>query len=228
MPFSFLRRGVGTDDRLDNIELTIQQMLEDDRRAFDLAMDALLGVVPPKSIKKDVKSTDERVNEGERSIRRELVVHASVAGTLDTPAMLVYTSIVKDIERVGDYAKNLLDLARDGANLSAHDDWPQRREQAAKLITETAVAFRDRDLKRARILIAEGDRLLDEYDDLVSALVRKEDVRPDAVPRALALRYLKRIVAHLTNVLSSVVMPLDQLDYFDDPEDREERDTSGA
>jgi hypothetical protein len=42
------------------------------------------------------------------------------------------------------------------------------------------------------------------------------------VARALALRYLKRIVAHLTNVLSSIVMPLDRIDYFDeDPEDRE-------
>jgi hypothetical protein len=29
------------------------------------------------------------------------------------------------------------------------------------------------------------------------------------------------VVAHLMNVLSAVIMPLDQLDYFDeDPEDR--------
>jgi hypothetical protein len=52
--------------------------------------------------------------------------------------------------------------------------------------------------------------------------VRGEDDRPHAVARALARRYLKRIVAHLTNVLSAVVMPIDRLDYFDeDPEDRE-------
>ena len=39
--------------------------------------------------------------------------------------------------------------------------------------------------------------------------------------RALAYRYVKRVVAHLMNVLSSVVMPLDQIDSFDeDPEDR--------
>jgi hypothetical protein len=70
-------------------------------------------------------------------------------------------------------------------------------------------------------MLAHGDEMLDEFDAGVSALVRGEDQQPDAVARALALRYFKRIVAHLTNVLSAVVMPIDRLDYFDeDPEDR--------
>jgi phosphate transport system protein len=222
MAFSFLRRGTGSDQRLDHIEETIQQMLEDDRRAFDMAMAALLGEVDVKAVKKQVKTTDKRVNEGERTIRRELVVHASVVGSIDTPALLVYMSIVKDIERVGDYAKNLLDLSRDGASLAAHDDWRTLRDEVAGLITETAETFAERDTDRARGLIADGDAMLDRYDDAVSALVRGTDTSTDAVARALSLRYLKRIVAHLTNVLSSVVMPLDRLDYFDeDPEDRD-------
>jgi hypothetical protein len=51
--------------------------------------------------------------------------------------------------------------------------------------------------------------------------VRGEDTGPMGVARALAHRYLKRIVAHVMNILSAVVMPLDRLDYFDeDPEDR--------
>jgi hypothetical protein len=71
-------------------------------------------------------------------------------------------------------------------------------------------------------LLARGDELLDGFDDVVSSIVRGEDDRPHAVGRALAARYVKRIVAHLTNVLSAVVMPIDRLDYFDeDPEDRE-------
>ena len=105
MVFSYLRRGSGSDDRLDNIEATIQQMLADDREAFDLAMSALLGDVEPKAVRKKVKATDLRVNEGERSIRRDLVIHASVVGSFDSPALFVYMSIVKDIERIGDYAR---------------------------------------------------------------------------------------------------------------------------
>jgi phosphate uptake regulator len=226
MAFSFLRRVAGSDDRLDHIERTIAEMLAYDHTAFGLAMDALLGEADPAEIGPQVHATDRKVNQGERSIRRELVVHASVVGAIDTPALLVYMSIVKDIERVGDYAKNLLDLARDGARLEGHHSWASLRDEVADYLERTTTVFADRDAERARAMLAEGDVLLDRFDDGVSALVRGSDEGSEPVARALALRYLKRIVAHLMNVLSSVVMPLDKLDYFDeDPEDREpERD----
>jgi hypothetical protein len=42
------------------------------------------------------------------------------------------------------------------------------------------------------------------------------------VPKALLFRHLKRITAHLMNVLTAVVMPFDRLDYWDeDKVDRE-------
>ena len=66
-----------------------------------------------------------------------------------------------------------------------------------------------------------GDRLLDHFDERVSALLKEDPPSAQAVARALAHRYLKRVVAHLMNVLSAVIMPLDRLDYYDeDPEDR--------
>jgi hypothetical protein len=37
-----------------------------------------------------------------------------------------------------------------------------------------------------------------------------------AVAEALYYQYIKRIVAHLMNVLSSLVMPVDKLDFFDE------------
>ena len=37
----------------------------------------------------------------------------------------------------------------------------------------------------------------------------------------LAYRYYKRVTAHLLNIISSLVVPLDELDYFD--EDRATR-----
>ena len=38
-------------------------------------------------------------------------------------------------------------------------------------------------------------------------------------PRALYCRYLKRITAHLMNVLTALTMPVDQLAYFDESEE---------
>jgi phosphate transport system protein len=224
MPFGFLRNPGG--DRLERIEATLQRMFTDDRHAFDLAMSALLGGAAPKSVGGELRATDHQVNEAEREIRRELVVHASVHGSVDTPTILVYMSIVKDVERIGDYAKNIFDLAADGVSLQDDDDADALfaiRDEVSRMITDVAEAFRHSNTEAARDLLTRGDELLDEFDDRVSALVRGENQSPHAVATALLHRYLKRVVAHLMNVLSAVVMPVDRLDYFDeDPEDRRE------
>ncbi len=210
--------------RLDRIEATLQQMLVDDAHAYELAMSTVLEGVSPHDVGRELRATDHRVNEAEREIRRELVVHASVHGGIDAPAVLVYMSIVKDIERVGDYAKNLFDVAADGGQLHEVPDVADLRglrDRVGVLMDQAAGAFADRDADAARQLMGEGDALLDQFDAHVSALVRGDDQGPQAVARALVHRYLKRIVAHLMNVLSSVVMPIDRIDYFDeDPEDR--------
>jgi len=222
MVFNFRRDGDA--DRLDRIEVTLQKMIADDLHAFDLAMSALLGQVSPHEIGAELRATDHGVNSAERDIRRELVVHASVHGAIDTPAILVYMSIVKDIERIGDYAKNLFDLASDGADLSTGlhaGEISQLAEEIPRFIRASASAFAERDLDASRALLRSGDDLLDRFDARVSELVREEHPDRQAVAVALTHRYLKRIVAHAMNVLSSVVMPVDQLDYFDeDPEDR--------
>jgi phosphate uptake regulator len=164
------------------------------------------------------------VNQLEREIRRELVVHSSVFGGIDSPAVLVYMSVVKDIERVGDYAKNLLDLARDGADLSRSpnaEDWRRLAAEVSRFIADAGAAFHARDAARSRELRQQGDRLLSLFDERISALIRADESGVQSVPRALAHRYLKRVVAHLMNLLSAVIMPMDKLDFFDeDPEDR--------
>ena len=210
--------------RLERIEATFQRMFIDDRHAFDLAMSALVGGADPGSVGGDLRRTDAKVNEAEREIRRELVVHASVHGGFDTPEILVYMSIVKDVERIGDYAKNLFDIAADGVVLNEgelKDEMLTLRSSLSNMISEVAEIFHQRDGDRAREVFRTGDALQDEFDERVSQLVTGNIQDPNAVAYALTYRYLKRIVAHLMNVLSAVVMPLDRLDYFDaDPEDR--------
>jgi phosphate uptake regulator len=222
MAFRFRREGDA--ERLDRIEATLQQMITDDVHAFELAMSALLGERSPHEIGAELRATDHGVNAAEREIRRELVVHASVQGAIDTPAILIYMSIVKDIERIGDYAKNLFDLAVDGADLSTGLHTGEITSLATEIpafLTEAAEVFAARDEERAKRLLHRGDGLLDRFDERVSSLVREEHPDHQAVAVALAHRYLKRIVAHGMNVLSAVVMPVDRLDYFDeDPEDR--------
>jgi phosphate uptake regulator len=216
-------RGAG-EDRLDHIESTLLRMLQDDRHSFDAAASALIGGAAADVVGPDLHATDGRVNAAEREIRRELVVHATVQGSTDVPAILVYMSIVKDAERIGDYAKNIYDLAAEGVDFSDapdRDSLIRTRDRVSDLIGEVAQTFGDRDTDRARELIAAGDEMLDEFDAAVTAFVTSDQPSSFGVPRALFHRHCKRIVAHLMNLLSSLVMPLDQLDYFD--ETREDR-----
>jgi phosphate uptake regulator len=216
--------GGGGSDRLERGEAKVQTMLVHDRYEFDLAMATLLGEHVAAEVNDDLRSTDQKVNQLEREIRREVLVHTSVLGAIDIPAVLVYMSIVKDVERVGDYAKNLLDLALDGADLSRAPDaeeWRRLATEISSYIAEAGEAFRTRHAARCRELYARGDRMLDLFDERVSELVRAGDREPQAVARGLAYRYLKRVVAHLMNLLSAVVVPVDRLDFFpEDPEDR--------
>jgi phosphate transport system protein len=222
MPFKFLLGSGG--ERLDRVEAMVREMFGYDRREFDLAMAALMGDVAAADVNAELRGLDQRVNALERTMRRELVVHATVQAGIDTPAVMVYMSTVKDVERLGDYAKNLLDLARDGASFAALEDaeeWRQLATDVSSRIAQVGDAFLARDERRAHELLTRTSQLLYLFDRRVSALVRGDDTRPQAVARALAYRYLKRIVAHLMNVLSAVVMPVDKIDYFDeDPEDR--------
>jgi phosphate uptake regulator len=225
MVLRFLR---GQDEaRLDRIEVKVQTMMELDRHEFDLAMSALLGQVEAKAVNRDLRLSDQKVNKLEREIRRELAVHVSVFGTIHMPSVLVYMSIVKDIERVGDYAKNLLDLALDGVTFTDVPDsdlWERLADEISRYIADSADTFHNRDEERARRLLTRGGELLDVFDDGVSELIRTPDPGPQAVARALAHRYLKRVVAHLMNLLSAVTMPLDSIDFFyEDPEDRVDR-----
>ena len=222
MILKFLRGG--GEEPLERVQERVRTMLRHDRHEFELAMSALLGDVAAADVNAELRAADQQVNRLEREIRRELMVHASVFGGIDSPSVLVYMSVVKDIERVGDYAKNLLDLARDGASLAGapdREEWRRLTAEVVEYLTAAGEAFNRGDTARGRELRMQGDAMLRRFDERVSALVRGEDTGPEAVARALAYRYLKRVVAHLMNLVSAVIMPLDQLDYFDeDPEDR--------
>jgi phosphate transport system protein len=213
----FFRRG--SDDGLDEAEAKLVHMLADDRHSFDVATSALLDGADPASIGPDLRETDARVNQAERELRQALVVHASVHGTQRVAPILIYMSVVKDVERIGDYAKNIFDVAAQGVDLSNAPDrelLADYRDRISAMISEASAIFAEDDRAGAQRFIREADILLDEFDEQVSELILTDRPGAEAVPRALLYRYYKRVVAHLMNLLSAVIMPIDRLDYFDE------------
>ena len=153
-------------------------------------------------------------------------MHASVSPSVDIADTLAYMSVVKDVERVGDYSKNLYDLAKYGADFTAADDYDHLaayRDKVAQLMEDAIEVFAARDSEGAQNLINNADGFLDEYDDNVRAAFKSEGPAADAVARALYFRFLKRITAHIMNLMTSLVAPIHRLDYYDEAkEDRVE------
>lgn len=209
---------------IEAIEATIVQMMRDGRAVYDTATAAVFGGGKSKETKREVRSTDRGINVAEQEVRRALVMHASVTGSIDLPLMLAYMSVVKDAERIGDYAKNLYDLAKYGVNFQAaadYEDLERYHSAVGQLIDDAAEVFGERDAAKAQRLIDKADGFLKQYDRLMKAAYRSEGPASDAVARALYYRYLKRITAHVMNLMTSLVMPIDRLDYYDEaPEDR--------
>ena len=219
MVMSFFRRP--DDSGIDHIEAQVQRMVTDARHTFDLAMNAITGGLVA-SVADEVRRTDRQINVTEMEIRRELVVHFSVHAGGDATEMLVFMNMVKDLERIGDYNKNVFDLAEEGVSFAGADDLERIlgfRDEISSRIALMGEILTVRDEERARAYIARSDELRREFDNLVNELVHSTEPALHAVPRALLYRFLKRITAHSMNVVTAVIMPVDRLDYYDEAAD---------
>ena len=218
MVMSFFRSDEGG---ISQIESQVQRMIADARHTFDLAMNAVTGGAV-ETVADEVRRTDRQINVTEIEIRRELLVHISVHGTADAGEMLVFMNMIKDLERIGDYNKNIFDLALEGVSFSGAEDLEQIlgfRDELSSRIALMGEILDTRDEDRARAYIERGDQLRREFDGLVNELVHATAPALVAVPRALLYRFLKRVAAHCANVATAVVMPVDRLDYFDEDDD---------
>ena len=150
------------------------RMLDDGRRAFDLACSAYLHGAEHAKVLDALVKTDLGINSLEREIRRSLVVHATVHGVFEFPACLVLMSVTKDAEQ-------------------------------------------------AATFIEVSEELKDECDDRIDAILAATESRnvEPAEPAAAALcyRYFKRVTSHAGDVVTSLVVSVDRLDYFDESDE---------
>lgn len=194
------------------------EMIAHGRHAFDAAANAFLGGAKPEIVKDDLWATDKKINHLEREIRRQAVVHGSVYGSSQLPTCLVLMSIVKDAERIGDYAKNLYEVAVVSQKRKDEylDDLIQHKNEISALMQEAIRIYGNQDEAAAKTFLSRGDAMTDHYDEQVGRLLSDEPGTDQPAPTALCYRYYKRIVSHLLNIITSLVMPVDQLDYFDE------------
>lgn len=171
---------------------------------------------------KSIKQRDENINQYQRDIRKKVVTYYSISKDVrNIDSGLVLINMVVDIERVGDYTKNILDLAKHYPKKLVSEKISNDLRIIEKAVVErfgnTVKAVQKMDESIAKELIKSYRSDLGKLsDNLVASSISGSYFTGEehkASSMVLYARYLKRIGAHLKNITSVVVNPFESIGY---------------
>jgi phosphate transport system protein len=207
-----------------------EQMIETVSKTYSYVREYLLCGDKPEV---DVYGRDRFVNHLNREIRRLIAEHLVVKPGDDPIASLVLLNVNIDLERVGDFTKNIYEVAEAYSGPIVESKYHRLGELLAieELVSEdftlTQKAFSELDSGVAQRVLVNHKNVSFKLNELINDLFVFTDLPvKDAVMAVLVSRYLKRVNAHLMNVASTVINPFDWVSYqYDgDPADAGELD----
>ena len=196
---------------LDHIVSRSVGMLGDARHSFDLATLALLTNTDTAAVEADIRDTDQRINHMEQQLRSELVVHVTVQGSADIGSVLGMILLLKKIERIGDQATNVLDLAESGVRLAGETDTEAMLAERGLISTmfgEAADLLAEPNAERSEEFATRVLALVAEHQAKIESYLHSDRPGRAVVPRAIYYRYLKRLVANLLGIVRTAADPL--------------------
>jgi len=141
----------------------------------------------------------------EQRCLRLLALQQPMARDLRTIAAALY--IIKDVERIGDYA---LDIAKTARKLSSMEQVkplvkiPKMAQMVQSMLHESLQAFANHDINVIENVARDDDQVDALYrevrDEMIALVERDPRTALQAVELVLAARYLERIADHITNV----------------------------
>jgi len=199
-------------------------MLDQCKLMFEEVNEGFWNGTITEELRTETYKRDIKLNKSERAIRKYVFSHLTThsGGTADTPYCLVLMNVVKDAERIGDYIKNLAEIP-----VISTTDIPEgdiRAElhtiggETQKLLEHVGPVFRKSKRSQAEKMIREGRQLTHRVDGLLPRVAQSDFSSQASVSAALTARFYKRIIAHAVNILSTVIMPIHKIDFFDEDE----------
>lgn len=196
-----------------------QEMLQDTFEMFKASKESLRST-DSAELAVDVYEKDQRVNRFEQEVRRKVLKHLAITGNIHLSPGLVLASVVIDIERIGDYTKNIMDLAKlhpRKLHCGPYEEDIQKIEMAMVAMFEKVLpAFETSDTKLVNTLVQDNWWIVKKCDEIVNNLISKGEgtlSSGDSVATAMYARYLKRVAAHLMNVNSGITNPFEKIGY---------------
>ena len=210
-----------SEDSLSQAWSSSNEMLVFSHDMFNDSINALRSGEKNKVIK-SIKQRDEIINQYHREIRKKVVTYYSVSkDILNIDSGLVLLNMVVDIERVGDYSKNILDLAKHHPKKLVSEKISDELRIIEKAVIErfknTVIAIETMDEDIARKLMKSYRSDLGKISDnlVASSISGNFQIGEEHKASSMVLyaRYLKRIGAHLKNITSVVVNPFESIGY---------------
>ena len=210
-----------SEDTLSQAWTSSNEMLHLSHEMFTDSVKALRSGEKNKVIK-SIKLRDEEINQYHRDIRKKVVTHYSVSKDVtNINSGLVLINMVVDIERVGDYTKNILDLAKYYPKKLRSEKISKDLRIIEQAVVErfqnTVKAVEEMDEIAAKELIKSYRSELGKLSDnlVASSISGILEIGEEHMASSMVLyaRYLKRIGAHLKNITSVVINPFESIGY---------------
>ncbi len=197
----------------------VGQMLDAGKWMFEQASEALMREVDWAAIADPLYAKDREINRIEQKVREQIVTYLSVRHIADLSACLVLMNVVKDAERIGDYGKNIFEIAKFYRREFTHPEYAVTLEDIRRnvlpLFDDAKTAFVETKAKLANQVLDAASKARGRCDVVIRQLLSVHDqIAPDeAVAYVLLARFYKRVAAHLANIATSVVSPVPMIDY---------------
>ncbi|NQT28498.1 MAG: hypothetical protein HQ570_02755 [Candidatus Omnitrophica bacterium] len=208
------------EDFLKYVLESFKNMLDDAEEMFNAVCKKLIHGQGEPNLRDKIYNIDKKINGLQKDIRRRVIEHLSLQPAVDAPTCLILMSVVKDAERLGDYSKNLFEVSNLFNRPLNEENYLRLfdgiEEKITVLFKQTKKAFIESDEDEAESSWVHEKEILKRCEEIISKVATSEISTNEAVCFVLMARYFKRIAAHLANIATSVILPVTDLDYFDE------------
>ncbi len=198
-------------------ETRIREMFRLAEKNFHASTSALL---EQKEVTYDLYAKDREINLLVVEVRKRILQHFSVTTCQNIGGALVFLKVINDIERTGDYSKNLLDLTKLLSGPLQDSIYTQRLSalclQVGSFFPLAQKALFDGKEDDANQVLHGHHRVNQECEKILEELMKAENhiAAQQAIALALTARYFKRVSSHLKNVASAAINPFPHIGYM--------------
>jgi phosphate transport system protein len=157
---------------------------------------------------KTIASLDEQIDHYYRHIELECATLITLQSPVaqDVRLLSAFMQLVRDLERIGDYAEDLAEIAIKLFPYPPHACLPEievMSHHAQAMVAASLEALADLDATAGQTVKQLDDKVDDAYDTLYQTLACQRDIKGVVEPillLALVIRHLERMADHATNI----------------------------